>query len=263
MGDMPSKHQESQPEKRSYQFITDPTYDETLSGRVRSACITCSCRKVKCSGRIPCKSCLNYNLVREGFKPMTRTRWEKRRRKKALAVPLSVRTAGGGDAQTQRQQPASAGLKSGERQFYETLFPEEKGVSDAESTISPLDGASYSMPPFPPPWETGNATSMSNAWRSRPDTVRSMPTPELRSNDMTPPQNNQAQNNTWQSQPCRPESNLPAPDQDFNTTRPLPTAFQYTSPLILAAESLEQQARLLRQMAAEYRVSAPDKAPLR
>ena len=43
--------------KETFRFISDPRHSETLSGRVRAACLNCRHRKVKCCGQMPCTTC--------------------------------------------------------------------------------------------------------------------------------------------------------------------------------------------------------------
>ncbi|KAK3675303.1 hypothetical protein LTR78_004813 [Recurvomyces mirabilis] len=51
---------------RTYQFISDPTHKENLSGRVTAACLNCRKKKIKCSGEESCKQCNEKGLVCEG-----------------------------------------------------------------------------------------------------------------------------------------------------------------------------------------------------
>lgn len=43
---------------RELVWMSDPTSFETLSGRVRLACLTCRRKKQKCSGDVPCSTCV-------------------------------------------------------------------------------------------------------------------------------------------------------------------------------------------------------------
>ena len=94
----------------SYQFVTDPNYDETLSGRVRAACITCSRRKIKCSGGVPCETCLSHNRRCEGLK--TVTRWEKKRN------IVRKRTSSAGQTRLNAPGCAAGGNKTVENNKY-------------------------------------------------------------------------------------------------------------------------------------------------
>ncbi|KAF2723950.1 hypothetical protein K431DRAFT_10540 [Polychaeton citri CBS 116435] len=57
-----------------YRFISDPEHKETLSGRVRAACLTCRRKKIKCSGDEPCQTCRDRGLKCEGLPPRKRAR---------------------------------------------------------------------------------------------------------------------------------------------------------------------------------------------
>ena len=57
-----------------YQFISDPQHQETLSGRVRAACLTCRKKKTRCSGEIPCSTCISKGILCEGFAQRKRPR---------------------------------------------------------------------------------------------------------------------------------------------------------------------------------------------
>jgi len=54
-----------QSKDRTYQFISDPTHKENLSGRVTAACLNCRKKKIKCSGEASCKQCLEKGTVCE------------------------------------------------------------------------------------------------------------------------------------------------------------------------------------------------------
>lgn len=72
------------PIEKRFTFISDPNYQETLSGRVRIACVTCRRRKTKCFGSFPCITCKDRGLECEGLV-------ERKRRKERFGQQPHIR----------------------------------------------------------------------------------------------------------------------------------------------------------------------------
>lgn len=241
---MPPKPLGSQQDPPSYQFITDPSYDETLSGRVRAACINCSRRKVKCSGRIPCETCVSQNKTCEGLKKPTR--WEKRRKRAPVVIPLNVR---GSSADQNRTDDSSSQTETGQQtgRGESRRGNQSRRLSETNETFQThpnLPGYSDNFPPYPyaPPLEFGQAEYGANISLDRPATARSLPTSpfnqSIYSDHAYAPGFMTQQTANWQIDPATSTQSTPS----------LPTPGQRPSPFILAAESLEHQARMLRLM---------------
>ena len=47
---------------RTFQFISDPTHKENLSGRVTAACLNCRRKKIRCSGEAQCRQCAEKGI---------------------------------------------------------------------------------------------------------------------------------------------------------------------------------------------------------
>ena len=239
---MPLKPLGSQHEPPSYQFVTDPSYDETLSGRVRAACINCSRRKVKCSGLIPCETCLSQNKACEGLKRPTR--WEKRRKRAPVVIPLNVRGSSAdqnriddSSSQTETSHQAGKGTSRGgtqSRRLSETneTFPTQRTPP----------GYSGNFPPYASPPEFGQPEYGASISLDRPATARSLPTSPFNqsvySDHVYAPSFISQQTANWPIDPAMSTQSTPG----------LPMQGQRPSPFILAAESLEHQARMLRLM---------------
>ncbi|KAK4574399.1 hypothetical protein LTR86_002161 [Recurvomyces mirabilis] len=159
---------------RTYQFISDPTHKENLSGRVTAACLNCRKKKIKCSGEESCKQCNEKGLVCEGPPSRKRPRQDNR---PSSNVSSSL-------ASTKAHNPSFEISAGEQRRPSIPLQHEDSGYSSIRRSTP----TSHS-PDFPnaPEQEEPPRAFESSAATITPGTPRYHKTPPSRSHSVTAP----------------------------------------------------------------------------
>ncbi|KAK3047326.1 hypothetical protein LTR09_011198 [Extremus antarcticus] len=221
-----------------YHFVSDPGHKETLSGRVLAACANCRRKKMKCSGRIPCATCIEKGLICEGLvarkKPTRSARSSRTRDSEFMAASLSGTNDGVWETHNSRGPPTPETKMSecpATTSFVNTPLGADSILEDPgglQRTYGYADGTIDILLPGDGP----------GSYFHRPPATHSRSDPMALST-----------NQEW---------DFP----DFQGAQPVPsTTTSYSassSHLLHAAQSLEGQAQVLRKLAAQQQDDVAD-----
>ncbi|EMC94599.1 hypothetical protein BAUCODRAFT_553628 [Baudoinia panamericana UAMH 10762] len=140
--------------ERTYQFISDPSHKENVSGRVTAACLNCRKKKIKCSGLVNCVQCQEKGLVCEG--PPSRKRPKREHHGSSSSHDLTQE--GNPTSSRPRELPALVEHDSG----YSTIQP------DGQSSTPGASPSTTGNPgPLPTTIETSGSMTVPSAYVSQ------------------------------------------------------------------------------------------------